>query len=143
MDTVTVVVILVEMLCCFDMMLDCDAFSAYQISFTVNPGEFVAIVGPSGGGKTSCVNLLERFYEPSKGRILIDDREISTFDHNTLHSQVSVEVGESRSFAWCYCLTHKFAPVCNFGISLPTLFTKTNFADYLLGTQKKHVHRVP
>ena len=44
-----------------------------DINLSIRPGEVVAFVGPSGGGKTTLVNLLPRFYEPTVGRILLDD----------------------------------------------------------------------
>jgi ATP-binding cassette, subfamily B, bacterial MsbA len=44
-----------------------------DINLTVQPGEMVALAGPSGGGKTTLVNLLPRFFDPTGGRILIDD----------------------------------------------------------------------
>ena len=58
------------------------------MSFTVLPGEKVALVGPSGGGKTTCVNLIQRFYEPSSGEILLDGKSISEYDNDYFHNQV-------------------------------------------------------
>ena len=43
----------------------------------INPGERVGLVGRSGGGKSTLVNLLLRFFEPEKGRILIDEQDIA------------------------------------------------------------------
>lgn len=48
-----------------------------KINFTANPGETFAIVGPTGAGKTTIVNLISRFYNVDSGEVLIDDIDIS------------------------------------------------------------------
>ncbi|XP_053374809.1 ABC-type oligopeptide transporter ABCB9-like [Mercenaria mercenaria] len=60
------------------------------ISFKVEPGEIVALVGPNGGGKTSCINLLEGFYHPCGGRVLLDGIPIHLYEHHYLHKQISL-----------------------------------------------------
>ena len=56
----------------------------------VSPGETVALVGPSGAGKSTLVNLIPRFYEPDRGRILLDGRDIAKMDLNVLRSRLTV-----------------------------------------------------
>lgn len=61
-----------------------------DVSLTVAPGEMVAIVGPTGSGKSSVVNLLPRFYEPESGSILLDGREIHEYQLQNLREQIAV-----------------------------------------------------
>jgi subfamily B ATP-binding cassette protein MsbA len=60
-----------------------------DINFHIPPGGSVALVGTSGGGKSSCVNLIPRFYELSSGAILLDGQDIKTLDVNSLRAQIS------------------------------------------------------
>ncbi len=60
------------------------------ISFSVRPGEVVALVGPSGSGKSSCVALLERFYKPDKGEILVDGIRINDYNHKYIHRVIAL-----------------------------------------------------
>uniref|UniRef100_A0A8C3LY65 ATP binding cassette subfamily B member 8 n=1 Tax=Chrysolophus pictus TaxID=9089 RepID=A0A8C3LY65_CHRPC len=58
-----------------------------DFSLTLPPGETVAIVGPSGGGKSTVAALLERFYEPTRGTITLDGRDIASLDPSWLRGR--------------------------------------------------------
>ena len=61
-----------------------------DISFKINPGETVAIVGATGAGKTSIINILSRFYDINKGSILIDGIDIREVDQQQLRRHISM-----------------------------------------------------
>ncbi len=65
-----------------------------DFALTISPGETVAIVGATGSGKTTIINLLERFYDPDKGRVLIDDIDLRDLDPNWLRQQVGLVMQE-------------------------------------------------
>lgn len=73
-----------------------------DLSFTVNPGEVVALVGPSGGGKSSCIAMLEHFYEPDSGEVLLDGVPIRDYDHHFLHTKVSNYQESSNYYLGCF-----------------------------------------
>lgn len=60
-----------------------------NISFTCNPGMMVALVGPTGVGKTTATQLISRFYDPIEGRILIDGKDIRTVTLESLRHNIS------------------------------------------------------
>lgn len=61
-----------------------------DISFTAQPGEMIALVGATGVGKSTIVSLLERFYEPNEGRVLLDDRDIRDITVASLRRNLSM-----------------------------------------------------
>ena len=70
-----------------------------DVSFTVNPGESIALVGPTGAGKSTIVNLISRFYNVDKGRVLIDDQDISKVTLHSLRSQMGIMMQDSFIFS--------------------------------------------
>lgn len=61
-----------------------------DVNITIRPGEKVALVGPSGGGKTTLCNLIPRFYDPTQGEILLDDQNIRNVTLQSLRCSVGV-----------------------------------------------------
>jgi len=69
-----------------------------DVSFRVEPGQCVAIVGPTGAGKSTLCSLLLRFYDPSGGRVLLDGHDLRELQLHALRSQVSVVLQEPLLF---------------------------------------------
>ena len=70
-----------------------------DVNFTITPGTSVAIVGPTGAGKTTIVNLLTRFYNPDEGKILIDGLDIQDLQIKSIRKQVGVMLQDSFLFS--------------------------------------------
>ena len=71
----------------------------HNISFSMNTGETVAVVGPTGAGKTSLINLLPRFYDPSSGRVLINSHDISKLDPAWFRSKIALVMQDPFLFS--------------------------------------------
>jgi ATP-binding cassette subfamily B protein len=59
------------------------------VSFVAEPGQTTALVGPSGGGKTTIMNLIERFYEPQAGEIVIDGQPVANYSRRSLRERIA------------------------------------------------------
>ncbi|XP_034872785.1 ATP-binding cassette sub-family B member 9 isoform X2 [Mirounga leonina] len=70
-----------------------------NVSFSLSPGKVTALVGPSGSGKSSCVNILENFYPLEGGCVLLDGKPIGAYDHKYLHRVISLVSQEPVLFA--------------------------------------------
>ena len=68
-------------------------------SLSIKPGQKVALVGPSGGGKSTVVRLVQRFYDPQEGSVCLDGVPVRDTDHEYLHQQVALVAQEPLVFA--------------------------------------------
>ena len=71
----------------------------HHVSFTVEPGESIALVGPTGAGKSTIVSLISRFYDVDSGQILIDGEDISKVTLRSLRSQMGIMLQDSFIFS--------------------------------------------
>lgn len=70
-----------------------------EVSLKAQPGETIALVGPTGSGKTTIINLLTRFYDIQQGQIQIDGKDIKDYDINSLRSKIGVVLQDTYLFA--------------------------------------------
>lgn len=70
-----------------------------DVNFIIKPGETIALVGPTGAGKTTIVNLISRFYEATEGDVLIDGHEIKGVTLNSLRSQMGIMTQDNFLFS--------------------------------------------
>jgi ATP-binding cassette subfamily B protein len=70
-----------------------------SVSFEARPGETVALLGATGSGKTTIINLLPRFYDPTEGRTTIDGRDLRDLTLDSLRSQIGIVLQETTLFS--------------------------------------------
>ncbi|MBU7594792.1 ABC transporter ATP-binding protein [Metabacillus halosaccharovorans] len=75
-----------------------DQQTIHSVSFHASPGEVIALVGPTGAGKTTLINLITRFYDPDEGRILIDGVNIDKIGRSTLRKQMAFVLQDTFLF---------------------------------------------
>jgi ABC-type multidrug transport system fused ATPase/permease subunit len=71
----------------------------HDINFSVRPGEVIAIVGPTGAGKTTLANLIARFYDPLAGRVLLDGHDLRDLTVKTLRDNMALVIQEPILFS--------------------------------------------
>jgi ATP-binding cassette subfamily B protein len=70
-----------------------------QVSFIVEPGQTIALLGMTGSGKSTIINLIPRFYDPSEGRILVDGMDLRDVTLDSLRRQIGVVLQETTLFS--------------------------------------------
>lgn len=69
------------------------------INLSIEPGKTVALVGPSGNGKSTLVSLIEQFYAPKAGKVLLDGTPVQNIDHQYYHSKIALVAQEPTLFS--------------------------------------------
>lgn len=70
-----------------------------DVTFEAQPGQVIALLGPTGSGKSSVLNLIPRFYDPTHGQVLIDGIDVRTVTLNSLRDQIGIVLQETTLFA--------------------------------------------
>lgn len=71
----------------------------HDVSFKIKPGETIALVGPTGAGKTTITSLISRFYDTNSGEVLIDGKNVKTVNLNSLRSQMGIMLQDTFLFS--------------------------------------------
>ena len=82
----------------FSYLDDLNSTILADLNFEVQPGEVLALVGPSGAGKTTLVNLIPRFYDPTSGQICIDGQDLRDLQVGSLRGQIGIVPQETLLF---------------------------------------------
>lgn len=83
----------------FGYKKEADAPVLKEINFSASPGQVIALVGPTGAGKTTIINLLARFYDPDQGEILLDGWELRRLQRERLRSALGIVLQDTYLFA--------------------------------------------
>ncbi|MGD1973569.1 MAG: ABC transporter ATP-binding protein [Desulfobacterales bacterium] len=70
-----------------------------EITFSINAGETVGVVGPTGAGKTSLINLIPRFYDPTSGQVLINSLDLKNLNASSFHSKIALVMQDPFLFS--------------------------------------------
>ncbi len=116
-------------------------YEVKDLSFKVNGGEFVGIVGPSGGGKTTIIDLLTRLQEPERGRIAVAGRDIREISLVSLRNQIAVV--SQDVFIWNATIAENIAyPETDFRLELVERAVHSSALDEFIRNQPEGLDTV-
>ncbi len=104
-----------------------------DVSFTIQPGQLVALVGPSGAGKTTMTYLIPRLYDPTDGRILIDGHDLRDVTLESLAGQIGMVTQETHLFHDTIRTNLLYAKIDATQAEIEAACKAANIHDYIMG----------
>lgn len=109
-----------------------------DVSFEVEPGQTIAIVGPTGAGKTTLISLLPRFYDPSRGRILLDGVDLKDLTLASLRRQLSLVLQEPLLFSGTVAENIRYGKLESSDIEIVEAARAANAHDFIMRLPKQY-----
>lgn len=108
----------------------------HELSFKINKGEKIALVGHSGGGKSTIINLIPRFYDVTSGEILIDGINIKNYDINSLRNNISIVLQDNFIFTGTIRENLKIIKPSATDEDLFSVLQSSYLYDFVMSTEK-------
>jgi ATP-binding cassette subfamily B protein/subfamily B ATP-binding cassette protein MsbA len=114
----------------------------HEITFTVEPGETKAIVGPTGAGKSTLVSLILRFYNVTDGKIEIDDLDVNAIKQRSLRSKMSIVLQEPFLFSGTVLENIRYGKLCASDEEVESAAKIANAHDFILNLPEGYYTQV-
>ncbi len=107
-----------------------------DVNFDINPGETIALVGPTGAGKTTIVNLISRFYDVQTGTVLIDDSDVKDVSIDSLRSQLGIMTQDNFLFTGTIRENIRYGKLDATDEEIEEACKKVNAHDFIMKLEK-------